>query len=123
MCRLIFIFLFLFVSNANGDNPSKKLESVAGVYGVGNCNSNKKEGLKSPILLKLNEDHTFNFFDSTNPKSGIQTSGTWELQENKIVLAKTQSDLSIPQIWKIYNSYTCLKTRRKFEFIRICKIN
>lgn len=95
------------------DTPS----FMTGTYGI--CHY---EGQTTMIELRLQDDFTFHYIDNTHPDNKIDLKGTWTRSDNTIHLQDYPSTHEIPNKWKIDKNELCLKTRKGFQFTRLCHL-
>ena len=95
---------------------SDKQKNPVGTYGV--CESDP-----SHIELKLNANHTFHYRDLSNPKSGIQVSGTWMQIGNKVVLQSPSSGKGFHRVWRFTEQGQTAKSRKGLCFYTLKRIS
>ncbi len=95
---------------------SDKQKNPVGTYGV--CESDP-----SRIELKLDANHTFHYRDLSNPKSGIQVSGTWVQRGNKVVLQSSNSGKGFHRVWRISEQGQTAKSRKGLCFYTLKRIS
>ena len=94
---------------------SVKENLIFGTYGITNTDP-------SGIELVINENHTFTFKDFSNPKNKINTTGTWAIKKEFIVLKSSDSNQKFHTKWKITNKGSKAKSRKGMTFYTLCKI-
>jgi len=93
--------------------------SVSGKYGI--CGgSDVNEEIQT--FLQINDDHSFRYFDNSNPNKKIDLKGSWKLNGNTIHLSNYSSDFGIHNKWTIDKNTSCLKSRKGLNFTRLCQI-
>lgn len=93
--------------------------SVSGKYGI--CGgSDVKEA--NQTFLQINEDHSFHYFDNSNPDKKIDLKGRWKLKGTTVHLSDYSSDFGIHNKWTIDKNTKCLKSRKGLNFTRLSQI-
>lgn len=90
---------------------TNNLEAVIGDYGVKSS---------SHIKLSILEDHTFHYYNVSDPKQKVDVKGKWSLEKNKIILTDYGTEVSIHDKWKMEDDCNCIKSRKGLNFYRIC---
>lgn len=102
---------FAFAASASGSPPPV-------VYGVCNCQSKEKT---TPLIeLSLLNDGTFSYIDNSNSTSKVKLSGTYSVKGSKLYLVSSDGNKSFHSQWKYNKERTCIKSRYKFNFRRVC---
>lgn len=70
----------------------------------------------SQITLTLHEDFTFEYQDLSDIQQQIIVEGTYELKNNRISLAATNSTTSFHDTWKISEDGTAARSRKGLAF-------
>jgi hypothetical protein len=91
---------------------------IGGIYGV--CDS--VDGKSIQFNLTLNDDHTFRYFKNDDPAHVIDVIGNWEMKGNSIVLKDYDPAISIHDKWSFDRNEACVKSRKGFEWTRLCHI-
>jgi hypothetical protein len=96
-----------------GDKP---VQGISGTYGI--CDG--AEGVLPAFELVLNEDFTFRYVRRDNADDPIDVTGKWSMSGKHIVLKAYTPEVSIHDKWKIDEQ--CLRSRRGFEWTRLCQV-
>ena len=83
-------------------------------YGVSESNP-------AHIELQLHSDFSFTYQDLSNAENPTEVRGTYQLKNNKVVLAATDSEIRFHDHWKITDSGMAAKSRKGMTFYRLCK--
>ena len=91
-----------------------------GIYGV--CGCEGKSESSNTIKLTINEDHSFSYYNATNPAKKIDLKGEWKSKGSSIVLENYDSDQGIHDKWRMDKNGMCVKSRNGLNFMRLCLI-
>lgn len=97
---------------------SEKAEFKTGTYGV--CGCEGKSASANTIKLTINEDHSFSYYNVSNPNEEIELTGDWTAKGNSIVLEKYESGKGIHNKWRMDKNGVCVKSRNGLNFMRLC---
>lgn len=110
----------LFFSLA-GFKLKDKPTLLTGTYGICGCETADANHLK--IQLTLNDDHTFHYFDNSDPDKKIDLKGNWSLNNNTVSLKDYQAGFTIHDKWFIDKNGKCIKSRVGLNFERLCNVS
>ncbi len=113
---LVVLSVFTLQSFKSG-HPTKKLNLKTGTYGVCTCAESSTK-----VELIINDDHTFHYFDNSDPSKIIDVKGNWIINDNTISLKDYKSDFAIHNKWTIDDNEKCLKSRKGLNFTRLCHL-
>jgi hypothetical protein len=111
LIKAIILSAFLFSSLAF---KSVSEPDFIGTYGISKNYPGKLE-------LKINADKTFTYQDFSDPNNKIEARGTWELEDNKIILQDHTATFPYRSKWKIEKDGRAVRSRKGLEFIRFAK--
>lgn len=90
-------------------------EGIEITYGV-------SENDPSQIELKLNSNFEFTYRDFSNPDEKIQTSGTYTLDKNTVVLTAENEELKFHDKWRISDDMKTAKSRKGMTFYTLMQV-
>ena len=91
---------------------------IGGTYGICDCTDSKT----MKFNVTFNEDHTFHYFKNDDAANVIDVRGKWEVEKNSIVLKGYDTTTSIHDKWTLDKNEACLKSRKGFEWTRLCQV-
>ena len=109
------VFLSFVAMSFKGNRSPENINLIKGTYGVNNSNNS--------LRLVINDDNTFHYINSTNPKTPIDVKGKWELRGNAVYLKNYRSEFRINTKWKVGKDCPCLRSVKGIEFTRLCLLN
>ena len=99
-------------------DKTTSIKSLIGTYGICDCVDLKP----MKFNVTFNGDHTFHYFKNDDPTKVIHVNGTWEMKGNSILLKDYDTTISIHDKWTFDKSEQCLKSRKGFEWTRLCQV-
>ncbi len=90
------------------------------VYGVCGCDTATTVGYK--VELTLHPDHTFHYFDASNPAQKVDLSGQWVMNGKKVILQADGPEKGFHKTWKFDKNKPCILSQKGLGFIRLCDI-
>lgn len=121
--RLLAILLVLGCMSFKWEKTTEKAAVKSGIYGSCFCIGSEFNDRKTGVKLTINEDHTFAYFDNTNPAKVLDIQGTWTQENGKITLKDDSSPYKFHHVWKVdAGNNKCLKSHRALEWRRLCRI-
>jgi hypothetical protein len=116
--KICSITILIIVCSSFKDKPVPVL--LNGSYG--SCNCGEADNSENPNALLFNEDQSY-VYNNVNSENKIEKiTGTWSIENGKIVLSNTNNDLQIPDRWEIDKKGKCIKGRKGLAFFRLCHI-
>lgn len=91
---------------------------IGGIYGLCDCVETKS----TQFNVTFNDDHTFHYFKNDDPSQVIDVKGNWEMKGNSIFLTGYDTAIPIHDKWTFDKNEACLKSRKGFEWTRLCPI-
>ena len=93
MKNTIFTTVFLIFA-ASFTFAATPPEDFVGIYGVSSTNPND-------IELVLKDNMHFTYTDHSNPDKAIDVSGTWKVENGKVILSTNEKSPRFHKKWKI----------------------
>lgn len=103
------IFILCILSFTPTDNSS-----FHGTFGASELDT-------SGIVLKINEDKSFNYSDLSNTPQAINVTGKWEIRNRTVYLSQFESDAKFHTAWKISKDGTKVFSRAGGTFYVLTK--
>lgn len=100
--------------------PSSPPVMSLGTYGVCGCGPGSAE--TRSIALTLNEDRTFHYVNTTDPKANTDVAGTWAVDGRTITLRTPGANGTVLGTWTMDKGSNCIRSRKGLLFTRLCHL-
>lgn len=91
---------------------------IDGIYGICDCEDSKS----MKFNVTFNDDHTFHYYRNDDPANVVDVRGKWEVVKNSIILSDYNATVDIHDKWTFDKNEACLKSKKGFEWTRLCKV-
>lgn len=117
---LALLCITVVVSSYTLSAPSSPSAIALGMYGVCDCGDSADDGRH--IALTLNEDRTFHYVNSTDPKATTDVAGTWVVDGRTITLKTVGANGTVLGTWTMDKEGNCIRSRKGLLFTRLCHL-